>query len=139
MEDCEIDGNKVTLDYARPKGDAGHRGGRGGGFGGGFGGRGGGGRGGRGGFGRGGGGFRGGRGGNRGRGGFGGKLSILPHHRMSVWHQRFSALDAYFRFCVVDASSVLQEEEVVDLVQSPKGRRLNSMTDFYFIFSFFSQ
>ncbi|XP_046893050.1 nucleolin [Hypomesus transpacificus] len=77
MEDGEIDGNKVTLDYAKPKGEGGFRGGRGGGGfgGGGFGGRGGG-RGGRGGFGRGGGGgggFRGGRGGNRGGGrGFGG-------------------------------------------------------------------
>uniref|UniRef100_A0A803TVG5 Nucleolin n=1 Tax=Anolis carolinensis TaxID=28377 RepID=A0A803TVG5_ANOCA len=61
MEDGEIDGNKVTLDFAKPKGD-GQRGGGGGGFG--RGGRGGGGRGGgRGGFGRGGGGFRGGRGG----------------------------------------------------------------------------
>ncbi|XP_014167806.1 nucleolin [Geospiza fortis] len=68
MEDGEIDGNKVTLDFAKPKGDFqrgggfGGRGGRGGGRGGrgGFGGRGGG----RGGFGgRGGGGFRGGRGG----------------------------------------------------------------------------
>ncbi|XP_030071975.1 nucleolin isoform X2 [Microcaecilia unicolor] len=59
MEDGEIDGNKVTLDFAKPKGDS-HRGGRGG-----FGGKGGG-RGGRGGFGRGGGG-----GGGRGRGGFG--------------------------------------------------------------------
>ncbi|XP_049445034.1 nucleolin [Epinephelus fuscoguttatus] len=75
MEDGEIDGSKVTLDYAKPKGDGGFRGGRGGG---GFGGRGGG-RGGRGGFGggfggRGGGGRgRGGpRGGGRGRGGFGG-------------------------------------------------------------------
>lgn len=58
MEDGEIDGNKVTLDFAKPKGDFQ----RGGGFGG-RGGRGGGGRGGRGGF--------GGRGG--GRGGFGGK------------------------------------------------------------------
>ncbi|XP_051778190.1 nucleolin isoform X1 [Erpetoichthys calabaricus] len=55
MEDCEIDGSKVTLDFAKPKGD-GQRGGRGGG------------RGGRGGFGR--GGFRG-RGGSR--GGFGGR------------------------------------------------------------------
>uniref|UniRef100_A0AAR2J2R4 Nucleolin n=1 Tax=Pygocentrus nattereri TaxID=42514 RepID=A0AAR2J2R4_PYGNA len=67
MEDGEVDGNRVTLDYARPKGEGGRPGGRGGfgGFGG-FGGRGG--RGGRGGFGRGGGGgFRGGRGG----GGFG--------------------------------------------------------------------
>ncbi|XP_035379215.1 nucleolin isoform X2 [Electrophorus electricus] len=66
MNDGEIDGNRVTLDYARPKGEGGRGGGRGG-FGGGFGGRGGG----RGGFGR-GGGFRGGRGGNRGggRGGF---------------------------------------------------------------------
>ncbi|XP_062306062.1 nucleolin isoform X1 [Osmerus eperlanus] len=78
MEDGEIDGSKVTLDYAKPKGEGGFRGGRGGGGfgGGGFGGRGGGGRGGRGGFGRGGGGgggFRGGRGGNRGGGrGFGG-------------------------------------------------------------------
>ncbi|XP_005730377.1 nucleolin [Pundamilia nyererei] len=75
MEDGEIDGSKVTLDYAKPKGEGGFRGGRGGG--GGFGGRGGG-RGGRGGFGgfggRGGGGRgRGGpRGGGRGRGGFGG-------------------------------------------------------------------
>lgn len=74
MEDGEIDGSKVTLDYAKPKGEGGFRGGRGGG---GFGGRGGG-RGGRGGFGgfggRGGGGRgRGGpRGGGRGRGGFGG-------------------------------------------------------------------
>ncbi|NWW84401.1 NUCL protein, partial [Rhynochetos jubatus] len=71
MEDGEIDGNKVILDFAKPKGEFQ----RGGGFGGGFGGRGGrgGGRGGRGGFGgrgggrgfggRGGGGFRGGRGG----------------------------------------------------------------------------
>ncbi|NXU18775.1 NUCL protein, partial [Pardalotus punctatus] len=66
MEDGEIDGNKVILDFAKPKGDFqrgggfGGRGGRGGGRGGrgGFGGRGGG----RGGFG-GGGGFRGGRGG----------------------------------------------------------------------------
>nr|XP_041574030.1 nucleolin [Taeniopygia guttata] len=58
MEDGEIDGNKVTLDFAKPKGDFQ----RGGGFGG-RGGRGGGGRGGRGGF--------GGRGG--GRGGFGGR------------------------------------------------------------------
>ncbi|XP_074524644.1 nucleolin [Halichoeres trimaculatus] len=81
MEDGEIDGCKVTLDYAKPKGEGGFRGGRGGGggFGGGFGGRGGG-RGGRGGFGgfggRGGGGRGGGRGGprggGRGRGGFGG-------------------------------------------------------------------
>ncbi|XP_068056657.1 nucleolin [Anomalospiza imberbis] len=67
MEDGEIDGNKVTLDFAKPKGDFqrgggfGGRGGRGGGRGGrgGFGGRGGG----RGGFGGRGGGFRGGRGG----------------------------------------------------------------------------
>ena len=58
MEDGEIDGNKVTLDWAKPKGEGGF-GGRGGGRGG-FGGRGGG-RGGRGGF------------GGRGRGGFGGK------------------------------------------------------------------
>ncbi|XP_014906092.1 nucleolin isoform X2 [Poecilia latipinna] len=72
MEDSEIDGSKVTLDYAKPKGDGGFRGGRGGGGGGrgGF-------RGGRGGFGgfggRGGGGGRGGRGGRGGgRGGFGG-------------------------------------------------------------------
>ncbi|NWU98896.1 NUCL protein, partial [Upupa epops] len=69
MEDGEIDGNKVILDFAKPKGDFqrgggfGGRGGRGGGRGGrgGFGGRGGGG-GGRG-FGGRGGGFRGGRGG----------------------------------------------------------------------------
>ncbi|XP_067452838.1 nucleolin isoform X3 [Thunnus thynnus] len=80
MEDGEIDGSKVTLDYAKPKGEGGFRGGRGGGGFGGFGGRGGGGRGGRGGFGGGfggrGGGGRGGRGGprggGRGRGGFGG-------------------------------------------------------------------
>ncbi|XP_030289351.1 nucleolin isoform X4 [Sparus aurata] len=81
MDDGEIDGSKVTLDYAKPKGEGGFRGGRGGGFGGGFGGRGGGGRGGRGGFGgfggrggggRGGGGRGGPRGGGRGRGGFGG-------------------------------------------------------------------
>ncbi|XP_078114900.1 nucleolin [Sander vitreus] len=66
MEDGEIDGSKVTLDYAKPKGEGGFRGGRGGG---GFGGRGGG-RGGRGGFGGGGfGGGFGGRGGGRGRGG----------------------------------------------------------------------
>ncbi|NXI92537.1 NUCL protein, partial [Psophia crepitans] len=70
MEDGEIDGNKVILDFAKPKGEFqrgggfGGRGGRGGGRGGrgGFGGRGGGG-GGRGGFGGRGGGFRGGRGG----------------------------------------------------------------------------
>ncbi|XP_014865367.1 PREDICTED: nucleolin isoform X2 [Poecilia mexicana] len=73
MEDSEIDGSKVTLDYAKPKGDGGFRGGRGGGGGGGRGGF----RGGRGGFGgfggRGGGGGRGGRGGRGGgRGGFGG-------------------------------------------------------------------
>jgi len=77
MEEGEIDGRRVTLDYAKPKGEGGFRGGRGGGGfgGGGFrGGRGGGGfgggRGGRGGgFGGGrGGGFRGGRGGG-GRGG----------------------------------------------------------------------
>ncbi|XP_063772622.1 nucleolin isoform X2 [Pseudophryne corroboree] len=74
MEDGEIDGNKVTLDFAKPKGE-GQRGGRGG-FGGrgggrgGFGGRGGG-RGGFGGRGGGRGGF-GGRGGGRG-GGFGGR------------------------------------------------------------------
>ncbi|XP_056304560.1 nucleolin isoform X2 [Danio aesculapii] len=79
MDDGEIDGNKVTLDYAKPKGEGGRggfgggrggfggRGGGRGGFGGRGGGRGGGFRGGRGG--RGGGGFRGGRGG--GRGGFG--------------------------------------------------------------------
>ncbi|XP_034263858.1 nucleolin isoform X1 [Pantherophis guttatus] len=69
MEDGEIDGNKVTLDFAKPKGAAPRGGGGGGGFGrgsrggrggrGGFGGRGGG----RGFGGRGGGGFRGGRGG----------------------------------------------------------------------------
>ncbi|XP_061831991.1 nucleolin isoform X1 [Nerophis lumbriciformis] len=100
MEDGEIDGSKVTLDYARPKGEGGFRGGRGGGFGrggggggfgrggrggggfggrgGGFGGRGGGGFGGRGrggprGGGRGRGGFRGGRGSSGGGGGFGGR------------------------------------------------------------------
>ncbi|XP_020827821.1 nucleolin [Phascolarctos cinereus] len=62
MEDGEIDGNKVTLDWAKPSGFGGRGGGRGGGGGGrgGFGGRGGG-RGGRGGF------------GGRGRGSFGGK------------------------------------------------------------------
>ncbi|KAM7409567.1 hypothetical protein PAMA_001178 [Pampus argenteus] len=49
MEDGEIDGSRVTLDYAKPKGEGGFRGGRGGGGFGGFGGRGGGGRGGRGG------------------------------------------------------------------------------------------
>ncbi|XP_019730935.1 nucleolin isoform X1 [Hippocampus comes] len=59
MEDGEIDGSKVTLDYAKPKGEGGFRGGRGGGGFGGFGGRG-------------GGGF-GGRGGGRGGGGFGAK------------------------------------------------------------------
>ncbi|XP_034386569.1 nucleolin [Cyclopterus lumpus] len=66
MDDGEIDGRKVTLDYAKPKGEGGFRGGRGGGgFGGGRGGRGG-----RGGFGGGGfGGGFGGRGGGRGRGG----------------------------------------------------------------------
>ncbi|KAB0387365.1 hypothetical protein FD755_002321 [Muntiacus reevesi] len=58
MEDGEIDGNKVTLDWAKPKGEGGF-GGRGGGRGG-FGGRGGG-RGGQSGF------------GGRGRGGFGGQ------------------------------------------------------------------
>lgn len=63
MEDGEIDGNKVILDWAKPKGEGGF-GGRGGGRGG-FGGRGGG-RGGRGGF------------GGRGRGGFGGKAEVLP-------------------------------------------------------------
>ncbi|XP_031715575.1 nucleolin isoform X1 [Anarrhichthys ocellatus] len=82
MEEGEIDGRKVTLDYAKPKGEGGFRGGRGGGgFGGGgrggrggFGGRGGGGGSFGGGFGgRGGGRGRGGpRGGGRGRGGFGG-------------------------------------------------------------------
>ncbi|XP_056270446.1 nucleolin [Pseudoliparis swirei] len=66
MDDGEIDGRKVTLDYARPKGESGFRGGRGGG---GFGGGGRGGRGGRGGFGGGGfGGRGGGGGGGRGRG-----------------------------------------------------------------------
>ncbi|XP_069830558.1 nucleolin [Dendropsophus ebraccatus] len=75
MEDGEIDGSKVTLDFAKPKGEGQRGGGRGGrgGFGGrgrgGFGGRGGGGRGGFGG--RGGGRGFGGRGG--GRGGFGGR------------------------------------------------------------------
>ena len=83
MAEGEVDGTRVTLDYARPKGESGgFRGGRGGrggggfggGRGGGFGGRGGGGFGGRGG-GRGRGGDRGGRGfGGRGGGGFGGKL-----------------------------------------------------------------
>lgn len=79
MDDAEIDGNKVTLDYAKPKGDGGRGGGRGGfgGFGGGRGGRGGfGGRGG----GR-GGGFRGGRGGGGhrggGRGGFRGNTHCI--------------------------------------------------------------
>lgn len=67
MDDGEIDGSKVTLDYAKPKGDGGFRGGRGGGFGGGRGGGFGGGRGG--GFGGRGGGFGGGRGGFGGRGG----------------------------------------------------------------------
>ncbi|XP_073445414.1 nucleolin [Dendrobates tinctorius] len=70
MEDGEIDGNKVTLDFAKPRGDGGRGGfgGRGGGRGG-FGGRGGG----RGGFGGRGGG-RGGFGGRGfGRGGFGGR------------------------------------------------------------------
>jgi len=76
MNESEIDGRNIRLDFARPKGErseGGFRGGRGGGRGGFRGGRGGGfggGRGGRGGFGgRGGGrgGFRGGRGG---RGGF---------------------------------------------------------------------
>uniref|UniRef100_A0A8C2ZY82 Nucleolin n=1 Tax=Cyclopterus lumpus TaxID=8103 RepID=A0A8C2ZY82_CYCLU len=58
MDDGEIDGRKVTLDYAKPKGEGGFRGGRGGGgFGGGRGGRGG----------------RGGFGGGRGGGGFGAK------------------------------------------------------------------
>ncbi|XP_060933550.1 nucleolin [Limanda limanda] len=80
MDSGEIDGSRITLDYARPKGEGGFRGGRGGGGfggggfgGGGFGGRGGGGRGGRGGFGGRGGGGRGGRGGfgDRGRGGGG--------------------------------------------------------------------
>lgn len=77
MEDGEIDGNKVTLDWAKPKGEGGF-GGRGGGRGG-FGGRGGG-RGGRGGF------------GGRGRGGFGGKdnegetsMSALD----TAWHMHF--------------------------------------------------
>lgn len=66
MEDGEIDGNKVTLDFAKPKGDFQ----RGGGFGGGFGGRGGG-RGGR-------GGGRGGFGGRGGGRGFGGKEMQTP-------------------------------------------------------------
>lgn len=68
MEDGEIDGNKVILDFAKPKGDFQ----RGGGFGG-RGGRGGG-RGGRGGF--------GGRGG--GRGGFGGKRKQMLLFRGGV-------------------------------------------------------
>ncbi|KAM8954263.1 nucleolin isoform 2-T2 [Pelodytes ibericus] len=76
MEDGEIDGSKVTLDFAKPKGDGQRGGGRGGfgGRGGGFGGRGGGRGGGFGGRGGGRGGFGGGRGGGggRGRGGFGG-------------------------------------------------------------------
>ncbi|XP_071058991.1 nucleolin isoform X2 [Pseudochaenichthys georgianus] len=82
MDDGEIDGTKVSLDYARPKGEGGFRGGRGGGGFGGRGGRGGfgGGRGGGGGFGGGGFGGRGrggrgrgdSRGGGRGRGSFGG-------------------------------------------------------------------
>ncbi|MCJ8737578.1 hypothetical protein PDJAM_G00025720 [Pangasius djambal] len=80
MDDAEIDGNRVTLDYAKPKGEGGRGGGRGG-FGGGrgggrggFGGGRGGGRGGFGGRGGRGGGFRGGRGGFRGgRGGGPGK------------------------------------------------------------------
>lgn len=71
MEDGEIDGNKVTLDWAKPKGEGGF-GGRGGGRGG-FGGRGGG-RGGRGGF------------GGRGRGGFGGKERGRPPHCVPVAH-----------------------------------------------------
>lgn len=67
MEDGEIDGNKVILDFAKPKGEFQ----RGGGFGGGFGGRGGrgGGRGGRGGF--------GGRGGGRGFGGKTGQVLLF--------------------------------------------------------------
>ncbi|XP_069490280.1 nucleolin-like [Ambystoma mexicanum] len=76
MEEGEIDGNKVTLDFAKPKGEGGRGGGRGfGGRGGGrgFGGRGGGGYGGRGGGGYGGWGGGGyGGGGRGGRGGFGG-------------------------------------------------------------------
>ncbi|XP_037553968.1 nucleolin [Nematolebias whitei] len=68
MEDGEIDGCKVTLDYAKPKGEGGFRGGRGGGGGGGRGGF----RGGRGGFGGRGGGRGGGGRGRGGRGGFGG-------------------------------------------------------------------
>lgn len=86
MQDKEIDGRQVFLDFSSPSGGGGGGGGRGGGYGGrggGYGGRGGrggfndrGGRGGRGGFGgrggRGGYGDRGGRGG-RGRGGFGGE------------------------------------------------------------------
>ncbi|KAK5930705.1 hypothetical protein CgunFtcFv8_026921 [Champsocephalus gunnari] len=82
MDDGEIDGTKVSLDYARPKGEGGFRGGRGGGGFGGRGGRGGfgGSRGGGGGFGSGGFGGRGrggrgrgdSRGGGRGRGSFGG-------------------------------------------------------------------
>ncbi|TNN75575.1 nucleolin [Liparis tanakae] len=69
MDDGEIDGRKVTLDYARPKGEGGFRGGRGGGGFGGGGFRGGRGGGGFGGGGRGGGGFGGRGGGGRGRGG----------------------------------------------------------------------
>lgn len=100
MDDGEIDGSKVTLDYAKPKGEGGFRGGRGGGGGGGFGGFGGfggrgGGRGGRGGFGgrgggRGGGGRGGPRGGGRGRGGFGGK-----------WNEMFAYSGGQKKKCLV--------------------------------------
>lgn len=77
MEDGEIDGNKVILDWVKFKGEGGF-GGRGGGRGG-FGGRGGG-RGGRGGF------------GGRGRGGFGGKDNegeILVFALDIVWYMYF--------------------------------------------------
>lgn len=87
MDDAEIDGNKVTLDYAKPKGEGGRGGGRGG-FGGGFGGGRGGGRGGFGGRGGGRGGFRGGRGGGGhrggGRGGFRGNKCTTLHTVMNM-------------------------------------------------------
>ena len=86
MEDGEIDGNKVTLDWAKPKGEGGF-GGRGGGRGG-FGGRGGG-RGGRGGF------------GGRGRGGFGGKKRGGPpccvHGMLFKWPCTSQPVNPCFR------------------------------------------
>uniref|UniRef100_A0A8C7ZYR2 Nucleolin n=1 Tax=Oryzias sinensis TaxID=183150 RepID=A0A8C7ZYR2_9TELE len=95
MEDGEIDGSKVTLDYAKPKGEGGFRGGRGGG--GGFGGRGGG-FGGRGGFrgGRGGGRGGGGRGFSRGggRGGFGG-----TERKRHLYHPKGFCYQFINRFC----------------------------------------